>query len=153
MPVTRRNNRKNSRKASRKASRRNIRNAKKGGYRMYKLWPRNRVIAFVNELAKRDKIANPGSVTESSGLEILAEVAGVTVNELQNDVNPILFGKVHLEMSEGDLERSLLKGRSEGSFMNQMEEMRKELQWSNKDVFSKINFGNIPQELNKNKLN
>jgi len=150
MSPTRRNNRKNTRKNNRKASRRNV---KKGGYRIYKLWPRNRIIAFVNELVKRGKIANPGSVNEASGLEILAEVAGVSVNELQNEVNPILFGKVHLEMNESDLERSILKGRSESSFMNQMEEMRKELQWANKAAFDKINFGNTPQEINKNKHN
>lgn len=152
MPVTRRN-RKNSRKASRKNERKNRssggasrRNNKKGGYRMYKFWPRNRVVAFVNALAAKGSIANPGSVTESRGLEILAEVANVSVNELQNNINPIYFGKVHLGLSENDLERGLLKGRSESGFMNQMDEMKKEQRWGNVATFNKINFGNVPVE-------
>ena len=141
MPVTRRN-----RKNSRKASRKNRRTSKKGGYRMYKFWPRNRVIAFVNALSAKGVITNPGVVTESRGLEILAEVAGLSVTELQNNMNPIYFGKVHLGLSEVDLERGLLKGRSESSFMNQMDEMKKEQRWGNVATFNKINFGSIPNE-------
>jgi hypothetical protein len=155
MPVTRRN-RKNSRKASRRNERKNgvsRRNNKKGGYRMYKFWPRNRVIAFVNALAAKGNIANPGSVTESRGLEILAEVANVSVTELQNNINPIYFGKVYLGLSENDLERGLLKGRSESGFMNQMDEMKKEQRWGNVATFNKLNFGNVPEMHVKNKLN
>lgn len=159
MPVTRRN-RKNSRKASRKnerkasrrnggASRRNNRKNRRvvmaGGFRMYKFWPRNRSLAFVNALHKKGLIANPGSVvSEERALEILAEVEGVSVDQLKNNVNPILFGKVRLGLSENELERGLLK--SDGGFVNHMDDMKKELRWANEEAFSTMNFGNVPVE-------
>ena len=157
MPVTRRN-RKNSRRNERKSrsSRRggaSKRNSKKGGYKMHQLWPRSRVIAFVNALTAKGAIANPGSVTESRGLDILAEVAEVSVDELKNNVNPITFGKKYLELSEDELEKGLLKGKSVNSFSNQMGDMRKELFWAtgvnrlgNRAAFERINFGNVPKE-------
>jgi len=108
----------------------------------------------VNALSAKGVIASPGSVTEAHGLEILAGVANVSVTELQNNINPIHFGKVYLGLSEMDLERGLLKGRSESGFMNQMDEMRKEKQWGNVATFNKLNFGNVPEEgALKNKRN
>jgi hypothetical protein len=135
--------RRNSRKNQRRNSRRNSRVVMAGGYRMYKFWPRNRAIAFVNALHKKGLIANPGSVvSEERALEILAEVEGVSVDELKNNVNPILFGKVRLGLSENELERGLLK--SDGGFVNHMDDMKKELRWANEEAFSEINFPNVP---------
>jgi hypothetical protein len=113
---------------------------------MYKLWPRNRVVAFLNELTKQGKIINPGSVSESRGLEILADVANTNVNEFEANVNPIIFGKLYLGLNENDLERGLLMGRSESSFMNQMDEMKKELRWADEALYKKLNFGDVPVE-------
>lgn len=113
---------------------------------MYKFWTHKRILAFVNALVAKDVIADPGSVSDTRGLELLAEVAGVSVTELQNNINPIHFGKVYLGQGEMELERGLLKGPSESGFMNQMDELRKEKQWANVAAFNKLNFGNIPEE-------
>jgi hypothetical protein len=152
--ATVRNNRKT--KLTRKNNRKSPvsrRNSRKGGYRMYKLWPNNRVRAFIKALTDKGVIADPGLISEQKGLEILAVVANVSVDELKNNINPILFAKVHLSMNENELERGLLKGRSESSFMNQMDELRLELKLANKNAFSKMNFGNVPRERNNTKLN
>ena len=111
---------------------------------MYKLWPNNRVRAFVGALVKKGVVVDPGLISEEKGLQILADVAHVSVDELKNNYNPIHFGKVHLGLKENDLERGLLKGKSASSFMNQMDELRQEMKWGDRNTFAKIDFGRRP---------